>query len=136
MKKRLILILLLLLVSCQHQSSVTLHEKKIFVETANTDEQRSVGLMYRTNLDPNKGMLFVYPNEDTRGFWMKNTLIPLDMIFINSHFKIIDIHSAEPCKNECIPYGSAGKAQYVLEVNKNYAQQNNIHQGDTVEISF
>ncbi len=127
-------LLLLLLTGCQHEPSVTLNGKNVLVEIANNDQERSVGLMYREHLDENKGMLFTYPDENIRSFWMKNTLIPLDMIFINKNFEIVDIHQAEPCpkEGECPSYGA--KAQYILEVNKGFSQKNNISVGNKIKI--
>jgi uncharacterized membrane protein (UPF0127 family) len=77
-------------------------------------------------------MLFAYDDEETRRFWMKNTLIPLDMVFFDSSSKIIDIkENVPPCKQEeCPTYPSREPAQYVLEVNAGFVQEKGIKLGD------
>ncbi len=103
------------------------------VELAVTDEQHQIGLMNRESLSENDGMLFVFDDEQTRSFWMKNTLIPLDMIFINSSGSIVDInHDAVPLSLE--PFTSAAPARYVLEVNGGYCDEHSIDIGDQVDI--
>ena len=109
---------------------------KIDAEIADKDEERMNGLMFRENLSENKGMLFVFDNEETRTFWMKNTLIPLDMIFIGKNLEIVDIKYAVPCKEEpCTLYTSEKPAKYVLEVNANFTAKNKIKIGDKLSIS-
>ena len=103
------------------------------VEIADDNDERARGLMFRENLDQNEGMLFVFDDEDYRSFWMKNTLIPLGMIFIDKNFKIVDIKNAGPCKEDhCTPYKSYKPAQYVLEVNSGFTTENNVQVGDRV----
>lgn len=106
----------------------------IFIEIADDPFEQSKGLMYRSSLDWNNGMLFAFENEEIRSFWMKNTLIPLDMIFIDKGLKIIDIiENAQPCKtNNCPSYVSNQPAKYVLEVNAGYVKENKISVGDTI----
>ena len=87
--------------------------------------------MHKTNLTG--GLLFVYEEEKIRNFWMKDTLIPLDIIFIDSKNKITKIHHANPCKEEpCKIY--PGLAQYVLEINQNITTNKNISEGDLVKV--
>lgn len=94
-------------------------DKCFQIELAITPEERWRWLMFRENLAENAGMLFVFEKEDFYSFWMKNTLIPLDMIWLDENLKIVDILSAEPCKTEnCPSYIPRGKAKYVLEVNQ------------------
>src|SRR3989344_4541488 len=71
---------------------------KINVEIADDNEERMKGLMFRERLDENAGMLFVFEDEQYQAFWMKNTLIPLDIIFIGKNLEIVDIENAVPCK--------------------------------------
>ncbi len=134
MIKKLLLISLLILAACSSQiTSVEINDQIIPVETAITAQQKTDGLMFRTNLTG--GMLFTYDNEAPRNFWMKNTLIPLDIIFIDNNMKITAIHYAIPCvKDPCKVY-SAEKAQYVLEVNGNFTKEYNIKVGDLVLFS-
>src|SRR3989338_9378322 len=72
-------------------------EHVLDVELARTDEELEKGLMFRERLDEGQAMLFIFPSEEVRPFWMKNTLIPLDIIFISSAKVIVDIKTAEPC---------------------------------------
>ena len=111
-------------------------EIKINVELAKTQQEIIKGLMYREHLDKDSGMLFVFPDEDYRSFWMKNTLIPLDMIFIAGNGTIVDINkNFQPCKTDyCPSYRSKERAMYVLEVNAGFAEENNINEGGFVLI--
>ena len=80
-------------------------------------------------------MLFVFEDSKIRSFWMKNTLIPLDIMFINSDYEIIDIQTMEPClEDPCKNYISKQPAKYALEVNSGFAEDNEIQIGDKVEI--
>lgn len=106
----------------------------VSVELAQTSEEKAIGLMNRTALPEDQGMLFVYENDEPRVFWMKNTLIPLDMIFINKSLTIVSIQQdAPPCvQDPCAAYSSAAPAAYVLEVNGGFAQRHGIAVGDAV----
>lgn len=105
---------------------------RIFVEVPDDQEEFARGLMFRTHLPWNAGMLFAFYDEEPRRFWMKNTLIPLDMIFVDSSSKIIDIkENVPPCKQEeCPTYPSKEPAQYVLEVNAGFVQEKGVKIGD------
>ena len=104
---------------------------KINAEIADDNDERATGLMFREKLNENEGMLFVFESEGYQTFWMKNTLIPLDMIFIGNDFKIVDIKNAKPCKeNPCALYKSSKPSRYVLEVNSGFSARNNIKTGD------
>lgn len=101
------------------ESKLTIGEQSFYIETADTSDLRQQGLMYRESMPANRGMLFVWENEQPRTFWMKNTLIPLDMIWINGLNEIVDIQAAEPCKVEnCPHYSGKAPAKYVLELNQ------------------
>lgn len=135
-----ILIIILLVVNgCNNENYIIIdngdEEIKVNVEIADDDSERSRGLMFRENLEENSGMLFVFEDEDYYGFWMKNTLIPLDMIFISNDLEIVDIKYAVPCDDECINYTPKEKAKYVLEVNGNFTIENNISVGNKVILS-
>lgn len=137
MKSKFIILFLLVLISACSQNKVIINKNIIKVEVADTPEERSHGLMFRESLCDNCGMLFVFENEDYHNFWMKNTIIPLDMIFISEDNKIIDIIQAEPCKEDpCQVYKPKEKAKYILEVNKEYSSSNNLRTGDNVKISL
>ncbi|NOZ88219.1 MAG: DUF192 domain-containing protein [Deltaproteobacteria bacterium] len=106
---------------------------KVGVEIADTPFKRKQGLMFRKNLDFDNGMLFIFPGEKVRTFWMKNTLISLDMIFINGNNKIVGIiHNAEPLSTERLSVPEP--AAYVLEVRAGFSKKYGIYPGCTVEI--
>ena len=138
-KVMLLLIFLVVVTSCSNQNTVIIHNEiekfRIKVEVANDFEEISKGLMFREFLDENNGMLFVFGNEDYHSFWMKNTLIPLDLIFISDEFEIVDIIYAEPCNEyPCSIYRPVKPAKYVLEVNGNFTIKNNIKTGNKITI--
>jgi len=133
------LVFLFLIAACTNQSIVIIDNGnknfEINVEIADNFEERARGLMFREFLDENAGMLFVFEQEDYLSFWMKNTLIPLDMIFISEDFEIVDIKYAVPCKQDpCVSYKTISPAKYVLEVNGNFTLQNNIEIGNKIQI--
>lgn len=105
------------------------------IEVADSEEERARGLMFRNNLDPDYGMLFVFPKEAQVAFWMKNTFIPLDMLFIDADMTIMGIAHATPCEADpCQTYPSGAPAQYVLEINGGLAEEKNIKAGDRVSL--
>ncbi len=87
------------------------------IEIADTDLKRKAGLQCRTKMELNEGMFFIWKSEDFRSFWMKNTSVPLDIIFLNKTFEIVDVSlNAKPFSLK--PILSEKKAKYVLELNK------------------
>tara|TARA_Y100000310_G_scaffold103009_1_gene101144 strand:+ start:1990 stop:2415 length:426 start_codon:yes stop_codon:yes gene_type:complete len=128
-----IVIILVFLNSFKQQKEVCINEKCFQVEIAKTSEEKAKGLMFRENLDENKGMLFIFEKQGIRSFWMKNTLIPLDIIWINKNKEIVSIKkNAQPCDIICNSIIPDSEALYVLEVNA--GQANNFFIGDKVEI--
>jgi YVTN family beta-propeller protein len=111
---------------------------RVFVEVPDDLEESMRGLMFRKHLPGNAGMLFAYYDEKPRTFWMKNTLIPLDMIFVDGSSKIIEIkENVPPCaQDECPTYPSKEPAQYVLEVNAGFVQEKGIKVGDRLVAGF
>ncbi len=109
---------------------------KIYAEIANSPEKWQRGLMSREKLSEYGGMLFIFPDEQPRSFWMKNTLIPLDIIFVASNFTIVDIRASfQPCKSDpCESYRSV-PAKYVIEVNGGFIERNNIEVADKMAIA-
>lgn len=100
-------------------------------EVAATPEQQQIGMMYRTSMKQDDAMLFVFDGQTFRSFWMKNTLIPLDMLFINSDKQIVDInHNAVP--ESTTTFTSSAPAKYVLEITGGYCQEHGINVGDMV----
>lgn len=103
----------------------------INVDKALTNSDRSFGLMYRKKMPENKGMLFVFPNEEIRSFWMKNTYLPLDIIYISSSGKVVSIvKNAIPLTQTSRP--SLAPAKYVVEVNAGLADKWKIAKGSTL----
>lgn len=109
---------------------------KIQVEYAKTSQELEIGLMNRDSLEANSGMFFIFPDEKSRSFWMKDTLIPLDMIFISSNGRVNEMTTQEPCPKTgtCQVYESKSPARYVLEINAGQAEKWNMANGDIVEI--
>lgn len=122
-----------LLFACS-QPIVKFNKSTIFVELAQTPFEWQQGLQQRTFLASNEGMLFVFPQERTQVFWMKDTLISLDMLFIAQNGTVTAIYkNVHPCVNApCSTYAGLGK--YVLEVNAGTANAQGITIGDLVEI--
>ncbi len=105
--------------------------RKIDVEIAENDAERAKGLMFRPYLSDSVGMLFVFEQAEPQAFWMKNTMISLDIIYVDSNKKIVSIQKkAKPYSEESLP--SFGNAQYVVEVNGGYCDKYDIQVGDTV----
>jgi uncharacterized membrane protein (UPF0127 family) len=106
----------------------------IQIEVADTPSTRSAGLQGRTSLEKDKGMLFVFPEEAQLNFWMKKTLIPLDIIYVSEDYKIVDIiPDAQPCtESPCTIYPSGSKCRYAIEVNAGFTIINGIKIGDKV----
>ncbi|MDP2666287.1 MAG: DUF192 domain-containing protein [Candidatus Diapherotrites archaeon] len=116
--------------------SVCTETRCFSVAIVDTPELREQGLMFRTHLGADKGMLFIFPLEERYTFWMKNTLIPLDMIWISRDGIIMDIQTAIPCERyPCTVYTPRGKALYVLEVNAGAAEEAGMRIGDTLILS-
>lgn len=87
------------------------------VELATTAEAQAQGLMGRTQLPQGQGMLFVFPDAAPRYFWMKNTLLPLDILYFSATGALVSVRSMEPCQADpCSVYPSDLPAQYALEV--------------------
>jgi uncharacterized membrane protein (UPF0127 family) len=107
---------------------------KVRVEVADNVFERARGLMYRKALGANRGMLFIYPEEQRLSFWMKNTLIPLSIAFIDSERRVVDIQDMKPLDDEPPSYVSADPAQYALEVNRGFFKKRGVKVGDRVEL--
>ncbi len=100
-------------------------------EVANTPEAQSRGLMFRDEMGPDEGMIFTYDAPQPQSFWMRNTFIPLDLIFIDENNQVINIAQGEPYNEE--PVTSDGEAIAVLELNAGRAEELGLEPGDTVE---
>ncbi|OGJ21941.1 hypothetical protein A3K73_04825 [Candidatus Pacearchaeota archaeon RBG_13_36_9] len=138
----LIVVLLLVIIFVPRNSeekinsiSVSFENVSINAEIADTPEKIERGLMYRESLGKNEGMLFIFWEEKETNFWMKNTLIPLDMIFLNKDGEIVNIvENAVPCNSSnCILYLSEVPVKYVIEVNAGFVKENEIEVGERGE---
>ncbi|MBN2723166.1 MAG: DUF192 domain-containing protein [Deltaproteobacteria bacterium] len=103
----------------------------VSVQLAVSESQQQMGLMFRKSMPESEGMLFVYPRMQRMGFWMKNTLIPLDMLFIDRDKKIVAIIEDANPHDETV-LSPREKAMYVLEVNAGFAKKNQLKIGDKV----
>jgi len=136
----IILISLFILARCYDNpkniniSKVCFKNECFNVELANTTAEREMGLMCRENLDPQAGMFFIFPATGRHSFWMKNTLIPLDIIWINEENKIVFISKdTKPCAVANCPLIFPNKdALYTLEINTGIADRMNLQVGDDV----
>ncbi len=105
---------------------------RVDIEIARTPAERQRGLMYRKSLEQNRGMLFIFEKPDHLSFWMRNTYIPLDIIFIESGMRILGIveKTTPLSEKQCaVP----GVSQYVLEVNAGFSQTHGLTRGVKVE---
>ncbi len=136
----LILIIFILLISNYNKNKperqACINSYCFEIKIAQTKEERARGLMFRSFLPKNQGMLFIFENEDKHSFWMKNTLIPLDIVWISKDLKIVHIeNNVQPCQQEpCKTYTPIQKAIYVLEVNTGLAKEYNFQIGDIVNL--
>jgi len=101
------------------------------IEVAKTSMQRSQGLMFRTNLGIREGMLFVYPRAGNHRIWMKNTLIPLSVIWLDANQTVIGVKTLTPCSRDpCPSYGVLDPAKYIIELS---SEAHDIKNGDRLE---
>jgi uncharacterized membrane protein (UPF0127 family) len=102
------------------------------IEVAKTSMQRSQGLMFRTNLGIQEGMLFVYPQPGNYRIWMKNTLIPLSVIWLDENQTVIGVKTLAPCdRDPCPSYGVSDPAKYIIELSSDVRD---IEKGDRIEV--
>ncbi|MBN2653477.1 MAG: DUF192 domain-containing protein [Spirochaetales bacterium] len=138
MKKLTITLLLGILLGCSTKDFVKIVDQggevlaEVKVEIADDNISRQRGLMHRTKLKENSGMLFVFNREQILNFWMKNTYIPLDIAYISKDFQIIDIFTMVPLSTQSVE--STGMAKYALEVNAGFFKKKNVKVGDFIEV--
>ncbi len=114
------------------QDSLKNLRKKIDVEIAENEETRHLGLMFRENMKEEEGMLFLFPAEEYQSFYMKNTIMPLDIIFVNAKKHIVKIHkNTTPYSEASLP--SMKPAIYVVEVNAGFTDKYKIQEGDVID---
>lgn len=108
--------------------------KQLSIEIADDDYQTQTGLMYRKSMEDTQGMLFVFPDSQYRYFYMRNTEIPLDIIYIDENKTIVNIQkNAKPFDETSLP--SEGPAKYVLEINAGLAIEWDLEKGDKIQFS-
>jgi|GEM_PF-177351 len=101
------------------------------IEIADDDAERRIGMMFRKEMEEEQGMFFIFPVQEVRSFWMRNTYVPLDMIFVNRDNEIVTIqkNTAPLTENSCF---SARPAVYVVEVNAGFADRHGVSVGDRI----
>lgn len=118
------------------KQKIRIGSKTITVEVAKSTEQHQRGLMFRNSLPENSGMLFVFDNEQTLSFWMKNTFIDLSIAYIDKNKKIIDIQEMKATNQMMVGdlpnYPSAKPALYALEMNKLWFARNKVKAGHSL----
>jgi len=126
--------LFFLVISCSPKEKISINVagQVFLVEVADDPQERQKGLMNRETLNRGEGMLFVFPESKPQNFWMKNTLIPLSIAYIDDEGIIIDILPMEPL--DLSPVSSSGPARYALEVNQGEFAYHRIKVGDKVDI--
>ena len=136
----LLVIVLVVLQNCrvEKQNQACFKNYCFNIELAVTSEERSNGLMFRENLDFKKGMLFIFEREGKYSFWMKNTLIPLDIIWINKNKEVVFIsENIQPCKeNPCPIIEPTKNAKYVLEINGGISKKIDLAVGNKINIEY
>ena len=105
---------------------------KIDLEIADNEYERQLGLMNRKEMKENEGMLFIFPRQDYQSFWMRNTLISLDIMFVNDQKEIITIHKNTKILSET-SYPSSAPSIYVVETLAGFADRHNIQVGDKID---
>ena len=135
-----ILPLLLAVLACSacvaQEPYVVLKGERFTVELADTADKQALGLMFRDHLPDDHGMLFRFPREGMRSFWMKNTRIPLDILYFDADLRLVSVaENAQPCRiPRCRNYPSAAPAKYVLELNAGTAAELGLEPGDALEL--
>ncbi|TVS13500.1 MAG: DUF192 domain-containing protein [Wenzhouxiangella sp.] len=131
------LVALLALTACQAgEPWVEAGGKRFYVEIAADDQARAQGLMFRDTLADDRGMFFIFRREEPRSFWMMNTRIPLDIIYLDRDLRVVSIaENARPCRRApCPSYPSRGPAQFVLEISAGQAAALGLEPGSRVSV--
>jgi len=129
----------LLLAGCASASGpwVELSGQRYTVEIADDDAERAQGLMFRDAMDADRGMLFIHEREEPQSYWMKNTKIPLDILYFDGQRRLVSVQrDVPPCSmgDQCPPYPSEAPARYVLELNAGEATRLKLEPG--AELQF
>ena len=132
--RTLLLFCLALTLPSAWAETTTLHigNLRIHAEVARTPQSRSRGLMQRTHLCPDCGMLFVFPKPDRHAFWMKNTPLPLSIAFVSAHGVILNIEEMQP--NTTDSHHAQGDALYALEMNSGWFATHGVKPGIVIQL--
>ena len=137
MRNILLVLAALICSACMAQEPhVVLKGERFTVELAQTADEQALGLMFREEMDDDRGMLFLFPVEAMRSFWMKNTKIPLDIFYFDADLKLVSVsENTPPCRSQrCPGYPSTGPAKYVLELNAGKAAELGVQPGDQLQL--
>jgi len=117
--------------------SVELKGRHFAIEIAADEQSRARGLMFRDSMPDDHGMLFIFDRPYVQTFWMKNTRIPLDILYFDANYKLVSVQErVPPCRSDpCAQYPSTGPAQYVLELNAGMTQKLGAKPGDTLAVT-
>jgi uncharacterized membrane protein (UPF0127 family) len=130
-------LLLISLTACTHTPWVELDGHRYSIEIADDDTERARGLMFRDEMAVDHGMLFIHSDEEPLAYWMKNTHIPLDILYFDRGFKLVgEQRNVPPCTagNACPSYPSNAPALYVLELNAGQAAEIGLKKGDPLKV--
>ncbi len=137
----LALLLASVLAGCQattntSQPYVEFDGHRYIVDIADDDASRAQGLMFVDEMDEQRGMLFIFRREAPRSFWMRNTRIPLDIIYLDRELRVVSISAdTPPCRTrQCPSYPSTGPAQFVLELNAGQAAAIGLDPGEQIQV--
>jgi uncharacterized membrane protein (UPF0127 family) len=137
-----ILFCVLMLTACVACSAggptVELGGETFSVEIADTQEKQALGLMFRDSMPTDEGMIFIFPNEAPRSFWMRNTRIPLDIMYFDKDLKMVSISAdTPPCRvSRCPSFPSIKPAMYVLELNAGMAASLGVGPGALLTVNL
>lgn len=120
------------------EPSVVLGGKTFSVEIADTAQEHALGLMFRDSMPADHGMIFIFPDEAPRSFWMKNTRIPLDIMYFDKDLNMVSLSAdTPPCRvARCPSYPSVLPAKYVLELNAGTAASLGVGAGDKLTLNL
>jgi hypothetical protein len=137
MRSLLLALTVLVCSSCVAQEPyVVLKGERFTVELADTREKQALGLMFRDSLADDHGMLFLFPGEAMRSFWMRNMRIPLDILYFDARLQLVSVaENAQPCRSQrCPPHPSAAPAMYVLELRAGKAAELGVRPGEALKL--
>lgn len=111
--------------------------RSLVAVVADTPERTMYGYMFRREVKEDEGLVFVYPETGLHPFWMKNTLVPLDIIWMDETFEVLHVETAAPCKADpCPSYGTPRMSRYTLELKAGSAARDRLRVGDRIAIAF